>query len=1026
MPLCRIHAPEFVVRRTALLVALAIVAAIAPSVASAAPDRTAPSEPTNLRVESTTASSIALTWSAATDNARLKGYGIYLNSSGISFTNKPFVSLEGLVCGQTYSVGVDAFDTARNRSPITTVLAATSPCTDTEAPTAPQRVWQVTSSGNEASLGWEAASDDVGVAGYEAYVGGLLVATTQQTAASFSGLQCGSSYAIAVVAYDAAGNRSPRAEFVATTSRCGDTQAPTQPTSVSQTGATATSVSVSWHPSTDAVGVVAYDVSIDGTRIGIAPSPSYTATGLACGNAYQMTIVARDDAGNGSAPAVSIASTSPCITRDTTPPSTPSGLAASRVTASDSQLSWSASSDNVGVAGYDVYVDGIRSGGTTAAPYTVDTLNCGVSYDLGVDAYDASGNRSTRARITIATPTCGSPTPSLTVTQISRTETSIAIAWSLPVDVPATSYELYRNGVRVAQVATTAYTFIGLACGTSYTLGIALNDGIHEESLVTNVLMTTSACSDNSPPAAPAGLSPSGVTQTSAAVTWNDVAGASGYGLYVNGQSIGTTAQTTYTFSGLACGTTYTFGLEAFDSAGNRSARTLLAVSTSACTTPPPTTAAVWLSPSGDDATCLRGDSRRPCRTFGRAYQTAQAGDTVAVAGGSYPPSDQARGAITIFATEAKRVSFKCADPANAVTTTAEWFTIKAKGVRIVGGCFRVHALRFGEPGDQGLTSQDNVVDGIKMQGYEIVGADSITIRNSEVGPAVKCYAQGTTGTGISGGPIDPSMWCDPNGPEYESFYAYRGSGKTSGSSTLPFQPFIHNNAGARNPSNIVIEGNYVHDLQTKDAFNLHTGCGLTWMQRGSPSDNLVIRGNRFENCAVLGLLFDNADGVTIENNMFGYPTEPLSNGRGAVETNIAQREVVLKTGGTGAGWNPSNWLVRFNSFAHGMSIDNSGTNPSYTNFRVIGNILGRYSYCKGRGEVFDSNVFASGACGSNGMQVGSLPYVRYSAPIDYHLTGGNAVDLVTRSTADFGLGIDIDGESRPAGARDAGSDETQ
>src|SRR3970282_355241 len=41
-----------------------------------------------------------------------------------------------------------------------------------------------------------------------------------------------------------------------------------------------------------------------------------------------------------------------------------------------------------------------------------------------------------------------------------------------------------------------------------------------------------------------------------------------------------------------------------------------------------------------------------------------------------------------------------------------------------------------------------------------------------------------------------------------------------------------------------------------------------------------------------------------------------------------------------------SNWLIGFNSFVHGLSVDNSAVTPAYANFRVIRNILGVYSYC--------------------------------------------------------------------------------
>ena len=77
-------------------------------------------------------------------------------------------------------------------------------------------------SDSTATLSWSASSDDVGVVGYGLYVGGLRIATTTQTSYAFSGLSCGSNYTFGVDAYDAAGNRSPVATMIVTTSSLRD------------------------------------------------------------------------------------------------------------------------------------------------------------------------------------------------------------------------------------------------------------------------------------------------------------------------------------------------------------------------------------------------------------------------------------------------------------------------------------------------------------------------------------------------------------------------------------------------------------------------------------------------------------------------------------------------------------------------------------------------------------------------------------------------------------------------------------
>ena len=79
---------------------------------------------------------------------------------------------------------------------------------------------------------WSASSDNVGVAGYRAYLNGALRGSTSGLSYAFTGLTCGTTYTVALEAYDAAGNASDRtqASGPATTTACpGDTQAPTTP-----------------------------------------------------------------------------------------------------------------------------------------------------------------------------------------------------------------------------------------------------------------------------------------------------------------------------------------------------------------------------------------------------------------------------------------------------------------------------------------------------------------------------------------------------------------------------------------------------------------------------------------------------------------------------------------------------------------------------------------------------------------------------------------------------------------------------
>ena len=98
---------------------------------------------------------------------------------------------------------------------------------------------------------------------------------------------------------------------------------------------------------------------------------------------------------------------------DTTAPTTPTGLAASAPTSSSLTLSWSASTDDVGVAGYRVYRDGTLAaspGGTSAS---ITGLSAGVPYSFTVSAVDAAGNASTPSAPLSVTLQVLSPLPQI-------------------------------------------------------------------------------------------------------------------------------------------------------------------------------------------------------------------------------------------------------------------------------------------------------------------------------------------------------------------------------------------------------------------------------------------------------------------------------------------------------------------------------------------------------------------------------------------------------------------------------------
>jgi chitodextrinase len=301
-------------RAFALLALVAFTATIqAPSAGAAS--KKVPSRTSGITVTQSTAVSVSISWQRVRTAA---GYDLYLDGARIGKTQATAYTFANLRCGATYTLGVDAFNNKGVRSSIVSLLAPTSACpaavvgNDTSSPTLPTSLTQGATTASSISLLWTGSLDNFGVAGYELFLNGNRVGTTAMTTYTFATLSCGTSYALAVDAFDAAGNRSPSAMVEASTSPCADTSPPTIPAVPTQTGSTATSISLLWAGSLDNVGVAGYELFLNGNRVGTTTATSYTFANLSCGTSYALAIDAFDAAGNRSQPNSLSATTNPC------------------------------------------------------------------------------------------------------------------------------------------------------------------------------------------------------------------------------------------------------------------------------------------------------------------------------------------------------------------------------------------------------------------------------------------------------------------------------------------------------------------------------------------------------------------------------------------------------------------------------------------------------------------------------------------------------------------------------------------
>src|SRR5213078_1424746 len=181
-----------------------------------------------------------------------------------------------------------------------------------------------------------------------------------------------------------------------------DTTPPAVPTGLTASAVSSSQINLSWTASSDNVGVSGYRVYRNGTQIATTGATSFANTGLSPSTTYSYTVAAYDAAGNLSAQSSSASATTPAPP-DTTPPSVPTGLTASAVSSSQINLSWTASSDNVGVSGYRVYRNGTQIATTGATSFANTGLSPSTTYSYTVAAYDAAVNLSEQSASASAT-----------------------------------------------------------------------------------------------------------------------------------------------------------------------------------------------------------------------------------------------------------------------------------------------------------------------------------------------------------------------------------------------------------------------------------------------------------------------------------------------------------------------------------------------------------------------------------------------------------------------------------------------
>ena len=381
------------------------------TVANNVADTIAPSAPTNL-VATYANGNANLTWTASTDNIGVTGYEVWRSVGTGTFGKIADVTTtsytnSGLSSSTTYNYYVKAKDAANNVSAQSNTVQVTTPTPDT-APTA-----TITAPLSGATVGGitpisATAADDKGVAKVEYFVDGLSIgiSTTGPFTINWDTTKLlNGSHAIRVRATDTIGQIGDSA-IISVTVQNGDTNAPSNPSGLAASASAYNRVNLSWTASTDNVGVTIYYIVRGGVTIGqvAGNTTTYADTATVGGTSYSYYIVAGDAAGNRSGNSNTATVTTPQAP-DTAVPTAPTNLSGTPISASQINLSWTASTDNVAVAGYDIYRNSakINTNLVTTTSYGDTGLTAGTTYSYYVIAKDAAGNQSPQSSTVSAT-----------------------------------------------------------------------------------------------------------------------------------------------------------------------------------------------------------------------------------------------------------------------------------------------------------------------------------------------------------------------------------------------------------------------------------------------------------------------------------------------------------------------------------------------------------------------------------------------------------------------------------------------
>jgi len=452
------------------------------------------------------------------------------SSSETSYT------IEGLTPDTTYSIAVAAKNEEGVSEKSTPITVKTSPQTIiiNLLPDAPTELVSTANTENSITISWTEVS---GAVEYHVYLGTVMGSLTLQGSPSeppyeITGLAPNETYYIAVSAENEIGEGDQCAVITVVTSL---SEKPGKPEGLAVRETTMNSISVSWD---SVAGAVSYKVfagtTVAGMKLHGSPTEtSYMIEELDPNTEYYIGVAVR----------TAFNESDQSLIKVVTKPAAPVDLAYTDVTVNSITVEWTAM-ENVS---YTVYAgltaDNMTAkGNSTIALYEITGLTASTTYHISVSAENKSGEGEKSSVITVTTKQNEKPPSSLAAPENlevgEKTGNSISISWESVSG--ASGYNVYAGTVAglmpfVGNTAELSYLIEGLTPDVTYYIEVAATNGTVEGEKSSTLTVTIN---QGPKPEAPAGLAADDTTNSSIAVSWNSVSGATGYKVFA-----GTTAE---------------------------------------------------------------------------------------------------------------------------------------------------------------------------------------------------------------------------------------------------------------------------------------------------------------------------------------------------------------------------------------------------------------------------------------------------------------------------------------------------